>query len=103
MTPEERDAIQTALISAIKELGEIAECIIKEDERPDHWKQELCDLCGLAIQPMLDLTGIEYYDACAIGVERKRVKTEEISFWAPTCLATLFADAQKGEGDEPEG
>lgn len=101
MTPEEREAIQTALISAIKELGEIAECIIKEDDRPDHWKQELGDLCGLAIQPMLDIAEIKYQDACAIGVERKRVKTEEISFWAPTCLAALFAGAEKG--DEPAG
>lgn len=82
MTPEERDAIQTALISAIKELGEIAECIVKGDPE-DHWQEELCDLCGLAIQPMLDLTEIEYDDACDIGWARKHRKI--------------------GAGDEPEG
>lgn len=74
MTPEEREAIQYALICAIKELGEIAECIIKEDDRPDHWKDELGDLCGLAIQPMLDIAEMEYPDACVLGVERKRRK-----------------------------
>lgn len=76
MTPEEREAIQTALISAIKELGEIAECIVKGDPE-DHWQVELCDLCGLSIQPMLDLTEIEYDDACDIGQARKRQKIME--------------------------
>jgi len=77
MTPEEREAIQTALVCAIKELGEIAECIVKDDPE-DHWQEELCDLCGLAIQPMLDITEIEYYDACDIGWARKRQKIGEL-------------------------
>lgn len=75
MTPEEREALRTALIHAIKELGEIAECIVKGDPN-DHWQNELCDLCGLAIQPMLDLTETDYDDACAWGLARKRQKTE---------------------------
>ncbi len=43
----------------------------------DHLKDELCDLCGLAIQPMLDVAGIEYQLACVLGVERKRQKMGE--------------------------
>lgn len=64
------------LISAMKELGEIAECIIKGDP-DDHWKQELGDLCGLAVQPLLDVAEIEYYDACSIGWNRQRAKLLE--------------------------
>ena len=70
MTPEEKAAIQHALISAIKELGEIAECLVKGDPT-DHWKEELGDLCGLAIQPMLEIAGTDYNDACIIGKARK--------------------------------
>jgi hypothetical protein len=56
MTPEEQLVLDSLLIFAIKELGEIADCIVKgEDDRPGHWKNELGDLCGLAIQPMLAL------------------------------------------------
>jgi NTP pyrophosphatase (non-canonical NTP hydrolase) len=76
MTPEEQLVLDSLLIFAIKELGEIADCIVKgEDDRPGHWKNELGDLCGLAIQPMLALAEIEYEDACAIGVQRMRSKT----------------------------
>ena len=87
MTPEETEEIRSCLISAIKELGEVAECIIKEDNRPDHWKNELGDLCGLAILPMLDVAemsfdeacvmyvaGMSFEEACDIGVRRKREK-----------------------------
>lgn len=77
MTPEERAAIQDALICAIKELGEIAECIIKEDDRPDHWKDELGDLCGLAICPLLDIAGTNFEDACIRGWFRKGQKIAE--------------------------
>ena len=74
MTPEETEEIRSCLISAIKELGEVAECIIKEDNRPDHWKNELGDLCGLAIFPMLYVAGMSFEEACDIGVRRKREK-----------------------------
>lgn len=73
MTPEEKEAVQFALICAIKELGEIAECIVKGDP-DDHWKHELGDLCGLAIQPMLDIAEIGFSDACVVGLARKRKK-----------------------------
>ena len=50
----------------MKELGEIAEVLIKQD-RPDHWKDELGDLCALCIKPMLELAGMDFEDACNIG------------------------------------
>ncbi len=75
MTPEETATISHAMILAIKELGEIAECIVKEDPRPDHWKNELGDLCGLAILPMLDVAEMSFDEACVIGAWRKREKT----------------------------
>lgn len=74
MNDNEENVLRNALVLAVKELGEIAECIIKEDTRPDHWKTELCDLCGLAIKPMLDTAGIDYKDACDIGIGRKAKK-----------------------------
>ena len=77
MTPEEETEMRRLLVAAIKELGEIAECIIKNDPRPDHWKAELCDLCGIAIEPMLVEAELEYYEACDIGVERKHQKIGE--------------------------
>ena len=76
MTPEERGVIMATLISAMKELGEIAECLIKGDP-DDHWKAELGDLCGLGIQPLLDVAELEYYDACSIGWNRQRKKRKE--------------------------
>ena len=63
------------LIAAMKELGEIAECIAKDD-RPGHWKKELGDLCGLAIAPMLEIAGMDFETACKIGRARKKEKTE---------------------------
>ena len=77
MTPEEEVIIQDSLILAIKELGEIAACLVKADARPDHWKNELCDLCGLAIHPMLEAAGVTYHDAWRIGVARKQQKIGE--------------------------
>ncbi len=65
--------LQKLLIHAQKELGEIAECEIKKD-RPAHWKNELGDLCGLCIAPMLELAGMDYETACRIGEERKKQK-----------------------------
>ena len=77
MTPEEEAEMRNLLIVAIKELGEIAECIIKDDPRPDHWKNELGDLCGMAIQPMLSLAGMHFDEACLIGWYKKKQKTGE--------------------------
>lgn len=63
------------MIAAIKELGEIAECLIKNN-RPGHWKNEVGDLCGLAIAPMLDLAGMDFETACELGRKRKTAKQE---------------------------
>ena len=68
--------LQKLLIHAQKELGEIAECTIKQD-RPCHWKNELGDLCGLCITPMLELAGIDFETAYRIGIERKKQKMAE--------------------------
>lgn len=68
------EKILTSLtIHALKELGEIAEVLVRKN-RPDHWKNELGDLCGLCIKPMLDLAGMTFGEACALGVERKNMK-----------------------------
>ncbi len=77
MTPEEETEMRSLLVAAIKELGEIAECIIKDDPRPDHWKNELCDLCGLVICPMLDVACIKFSDAVRAGRTRRRDKIRE--------------------------
>lgn len=63
------------MIAAIKELGEIADCLIKDD-RPRHWKNELGDLCGLVIAPMLELAGMDFETACELGRKRKAEKQE---------------------------
>jgi hypothetical protein len=62
-------------LHALKELGEIVEVLIKQD-RPEHWKKELGDLCGLCIKPMLDLAGMDFETACQIGIDRKLKKME---------------------------
>lgn len=77
MTPTEETEIKHLLIVAVKELGEIAECIIKDDPRLDHWKEEMSDLCGLAISPMLEVAKMKYDDACLRGRHRKQMKIEE--------------------------
>lgn len=58
----------------MKELGEIAEVLVIKDDRPEHWKNELGDLCGLCIKPMLDLAGMDFHKACEIGKQRKDEK-----------------------------
>ncbi len=63
------------VIHGIKELGEIAEVLIKKD-RPDHWVNELGDLCGLVILPMLNLAGMDFTYAVELGLSRKRKKTQ---------------------------
>lgn len=57
MTPDEKRQLERLTIHAVKEIGEIAECLVKED-RSGHWKEELGDLCGLCIEPMLKPAGI---------------------------------------------
>jgi hypothetical protein len=66
------------MIAAIKELGEIAECLIKNN-RPGHWKNELADLCKLAIDPMLQLAEMDFETACELGQRRKIEKMEEVA------------------------
>lgn len=74
MNAEDEEKLKSLLICSIKELGEIAEVLIKKD-RPNHWKNELADLCGLCIKPMLDLAGMSFNSACLIGKQRKQKKT----------------------------
>ncbi len=70
--------LEKLLIHAQKELGEIAECAIKKN-RPGHWKNELGDLCGLCIAPMLEHAGMDFETACRIGRERKKQKIADKS------------------------
>lgn len=70
--------LQYLIIKALKELGEIAEVLIRQNH-PDHWKNELGDLCGLCINPMLDLAGMSFEEACELGVARKLKKIHENS------------------------
>jgi len=71
----ETNDLQLLLIAAMKELGEIAECIVKDD-RLGHWKLELADLCGLGVGPMLALAGMDFETACEIGRSRRNAKME---------------------------
>jgi hypothetical protein len=73
---ENTDVLKDLTLHALKELGEIAEVLIRQD-RPDHWKKELGDLCGLCIKPMLELAEMDFETACEIGLERKRNKIRE--------------------------
>ncbi len=66
--------LKDLIIHSIKELGEIAECIVKE--RPEHWKNELGDLCAFGIKPMLELAGIDFKYAIEIGLRRKHEKLQ---------------------------
>jgi len=72
---ENEEELKRLTLHALKELGEIAEVLIKQD-RPEHWKKELGDLCGLCIKPMLDLAGMDFEEACKIGMDRKLKKME---------------------------
>ena len=72
---ENEEELKRLTLHALKELGEIAEVMIKQD-RPEHWKKELGDLCGLCIKPMLDLAGMDFEAACQIGMNRKLEKLE---------------------------
>ena len=69
--------LETLVIHGVKELGEIAECLVKNQDMFDHWKNELGDLCAFSINPMLELAGISFEDACKIGLERKNKKLDK--------------------------
>lgn len=79
MEIKNEEELKNLTIHAMKELGEIAEVLIKKD-RPEHWKNELGDLCGLCIKPMLELAGMDFETACDIGLERKSKKMQEKSY-----------------------
>ena len=72
---ENEEELKRLTLHALKELGEIAEVMIKQD-RPEHWKKELGDLCGLCIKPMLELAGMDFETACQIGIDRRLKKME---------------------------
>jgi len=75
MEHDNEAVLQSLLILAIKEIGEIADCVVKgEKDRPGHWKNELGDLCGLAVLPLLAFAEMTYDEACVLGIERKREK-----------------------------
>lgn len=73
---KDEEELKYLTIHALKELGEIAEVLIRQN-RPDHWKNELGDLCGLCINPMLDLAGMSFEEACELGEARKLKKMRE--------------------------
>ena len=73
LTEEDAKILSELIVLAVKELGEIAECVVKGDPHA-HWRYELGDLCGLAIKPMLRLANMRYAEACEIGIERKNEK-----------------------------
>jgi len=97
-TPEDERVIRDALIRAIKELGEIAACVVKEDTREDHWKNELGDLCGTAILPMLTAANTTFDEACIVGLNRKHAKLMEAGLKSDTpdyeSEGTMDADQQ---------
>jgi len=76
MKIKNEEELRNLLIHSMKELGEIAEVLVKQD-RPYHWKNELGDLCGLCILPMLRLADMSFDSACEIDRSRKREKTEK--------------------------
>jgi NTP pyrophosphatase (non-canonical NTP hydrolase) len=73
---DEDEELKDLTIHALKELGEIAETLIKKD-RLGHWKNELGDLCGLCIKPMLELAEIDFDTACQVGINRRQQKMHE--------------------------
>jgi hypothetical protein len=70
---KDEEVLRHLTMHALKELGEIAEVLIKRN-RPEHWKNELGDLCGLCIKPMLYLAEMDFETACSIGIERRNKK-----------------------------
>ena len=73
LTEEDAKVLSDLIVLAVKEVGEIAECVVKGDPNA-HWRDELGDLCGLVIKPMLALANLRYAEACERGIERKKEK-----------------------------
>ncbi len=74
LSEEDAMVLRDLIILATKEIGEISECVVKGDPT-SHWRDELGDLCGLVVKPMLELARIRYADACKVGIARKKEKT----------------------------
>jgi hypothetical protein len=51
-----------------KEAGEMIDSVYIDQD--DHWKNELGDLCGLLIPPLLAKAGLTFQQAEAIGIRR---------------------------------
>ena len=73
LTEADAKLLSYLIVLAVKEVGEIAECVVKGDPHA-HWRDELGDLCGLVIKPMLVLANIRYAEACERGIDRKKEK-----------------------------
>jgi len=73
LTEDDAKILSELIVLAVKEIGEIAECVVKGDPHA-HWRDELGDLCGLVIKPMLGLANMRYAEACVRGIERKKEK-----------------------------
>ena len=73
LSDEDALILRDLIVLASKEIGEIAECVVKGDPI-SHWRDELGDLCGLVVKPMLELATMRYADACKVGLARKKEK-----------------------------
>lgn len=78
MEIENEEELKNIVIHAMKELGEICEVLVKKD-RPEHWKNELGDLCAFGIKPLLELAEMDFDYACEIGLVRKLKKIQHIN------------------------
>lgn len=77
MNKEDEEKLKDLVIHSMKELGEIAETLVRKN-RPEHWKNELGDLCAFGIQPMLELAELSFEEAIEIGLERKFKKLKKM-------------------------
>lgn len=75
MNKEDEEKLKELIIHSIKELGEIAECIVKKDDT-DHWIDELGDLCAFGIKPMLDMAKVDFEYSVELGLRRKLKKLQ---------------------------
>lgn len=78
MNKEEYMTEDEYVIHMMKELGEIAEVLVKRN-RPDHWKNELGDFCTFGIAPTLRLAGVSFEEAIEVGMTRKNKKKKNIN------------------------
>ncbi|MDD3474390.1 MAG: hypothetical protein PHP08_00620 [Candidatus Dojkabacteria bacterium] len=75
MDKNKKEKLKDLVIIGTKELGEIAECLVKGDKN-EHWRNELSDLSALCIKPMLELAGMEFDYAVEVGLIRKLEKLQ---------------------------